>query len=152
LGGDKIMNELYRTIKFGHINEALDIIMKSNFNDIRDTLLEVAYDTQSIIPYTIMCHLISKEEDAEFHYFASVLLSHPLCHLPGAYQSALYHTREAMKLNPKDLELKEYFISFYYNPEELITKEEACRVAKLILTLAPNNEFAKKFLSELEED
>lgn len=60
------------------------------FADVKSALLQMAYDTGSICTYAFVAHLLAKEQTAERHHLAALLLSHPLCHLPEAYRAGFF--------------------------------------------------------------
>jgi tetratricopeptide (TPR) repeat protein len=142
------MDKLRKCIKDRDFNGALEIVKNSKIEDVEEYLIEVMFETRSIIPYTIICYLISQKEDANLHHAASVMLSQPLCILEGAYQAALFHLKQAIKLDPDNIGFKEFYLFFYHTPDELMTKEEAVDMANLILFKEPNNKTALRFLSE----
>ncbi|MFP7416625.1 hypothetical protein [Priestia filamentosa] len=142
------MEKLYKCIEYGDFNEALEIVQNSRIKDVEETLIKAMFETRSMIPYTIVCHLISHNENASLHHMASVMLSQPLCIIPGSYQCSLFHLKQAMRLDPYNIDLKEYFLFFYGNPDKLITIEEAIDMANFILSVDSNNQTALRFLSE----
>ena len=110
----------------------------------------LVFDHKSLIWYSLICMLLIKKETAELHWIAAFVLSYPLCHLPGAYASALYHTRKAIQLDPNDIELKEFLLLFYEIPDQLVGKEEAIKIANEILEVKPSSSAAKGVLGRMK--
>lgn len=133
-------------VESGDFKEAEKLFFKTDSTKVRDSLLRIGYDKESIVPYSFLCSLLIEHESSELHYLASELLSNPLCFLTGAYNAALYHARMAIELSPNDINYKEYILLFYNIPEKLITKEEAVSIATEILSVNPNSIVAKDIL------
>lgn len=142
-----MQNTFESLIALGDFQEAKKIFFQMKNSEIRDSLLKIGYDTESITPYSFLCSLLIEGESSALHYMASELLSNPLCFLAGAYNAALYHARRAVELSPEDISYKEYILLFYNIPEKLISKEEAICIATEILSVNPNSTVAKDVLS-----
>ena len=124
---------LKRAILDNDFSKFESLIKDISKDTLRDVFMEISFDTVSLLSYSIVCMLLIKNETADLHYLASEILFMPLCHLKGAYEAALYHTRKAIILNPDDITLKEFLLLFYEIPERLISKKEAKDVANEIL-------------------
>ncbi|MCA1032527.1 hypothetical protein LCL95_16060 [Bacillus timonensis] len=133
-------------IMSGDFKEAKVLIEKESGDFLKQIILELGFDEESIGAYSFVFHLITINETSDFHYLASELLSTALCHLPDAYSIALYHARRAIELNPKDVSLKEYLLLFHDIPEQLISKEEAKEIARDIVNIMPNSTVAQNIL------
>jgi hypothetical protein len=133
----------------GKFKEAREMAEKMTVNELTDSLLELAYETDGMMAYTFVNYLIcSAGEDSDLHYLASLLLSQPLCHFDGAYKAALYHARKALELSSNDTDLKVYLLFFHDIPDKLVSKEEAVRLAQDILIDDPENQIAKRILHD----
>jgi len=88
----------------------------------------MTFDHQSILYYTFINDLIVNAEKAIYHYLAPMLLSQPLCHLDGAYQSAYFHAKRAVELDENNIGDKGYLLFFNAIPDQLLTDEEACTI------------------------
>lgn len=135
-------------IMSGDFKEAKVLIEKESGDFLKQIILELGFDEESIGAYSFVSHLITINETSDFHYLASELLSTALCHLPDAYSSALFHARRALELNPKDVSLKEYLLLFHDIPEQLISKEEAKEIARDIVNTMPNSTAARNILKD----
>lgn len=142
--------EAIRTLDF---NQAEQVWKGSgNKKEISDAVLEWSFDTESVVSYTFAQHLIAKNQDnipilMEGHDLAIELLIHPICHIEGAYYSALYHTREMIKLtNHQDLGYLEYLLFLNEVPDHVVPDEEAEKTSRYILSKEPKNLVAKEWL------
>ncbi|USG64640.1 hypothetical protein NDK47_21225 [Brevibacillus ruminantium] len=132
----------------GDLLTAKEQVSKIDFSAFSDLLHELAYDTSDLVCYTFVNFLMySQGERSDLHHLASSLLSHPLCHIEGAYKSALLHSRRASELSPEDVALKEYLLFFHIIPEKLVSKEEAIEIASVVLQVEPNSQVAKDIFS-----
>ena len=140
------MQEVIRKYIYeGNYNLAEEVCGKIEMSAIRDTLLTLAYDTDSICIYSFIRYMISKTDLPAWMELAVEVLIHPLCHIEGAYSIALFHSRELLKLeyNEKNLEM---ILFFYDIPEKLVTRSEAESIARELLTIAPENKVALRVL------
>lgn len=131
--------------------KAESLIKNFSIQKIDESLFTLAYDTGSINPYGFICYLIQKEEKAQYHAIASVLLSHGLVHLPYVFELALFHQKRAITLEPKNIGYKESL--FYFNdiPERILSDKDTIIVARGILELDPVNEQAIRALETISK-
>lgn len=113
---------------------------------VLDTFLEVAFDTDNLAVYEIVCNLIQVEQTAELEEAASLLMSQPFCHHPHAYERAYEHAKRAVELDTRRIDLKEYLLFFNTIPDKLMTDAEANDLAIEILKLRPSSQVAKLHL------
>ena len=140
---------LIRNLNF---KEAFDEINEMPTVDLGMILVEMAHEKSDIRPYTFVLSLIAKDpENSKWHYLASLLLSQPLCHLTGAYETSYYHAQRAELLSPEDMSLKEYLLFFYIIPDRLLDDREAIRISQAILEIDANNQTALSTLVEHEK-
>jgi hypothetical protein len=66
----------------------------------------------------------------------------------GCVSTAYYHAKRAVQIEPSDVASKELLLFLHIVPEQLVSKEEAIRIAKEILEIDPLNKTALNFLSE----
>ncbi|WP_220349917.1 hypothetical protein, partial [Virgibacillus dokdonensis] len=113
------------------------------------SVIDIAFHNSSITNYTFVMSLIIEDEKVEFHGIAFDMLVNPLCHIDGAYYTALYHAKRCVELtNQQDVGYLTNLLFLHDVPETVVSEKEAFNVAKKILTLDPNNEIANEFMSE----
>lgn len=143
-----MINKLKEYIIDGKFIEAEEMIQYVSCEELENILYNLAYDSGSICPYSFACYLAMKEKQAEYHYIASIILSMGLNHLSGSYHVALFHAREALKLEPNLLKYKEYLLFFYHTPDELLSHDEAISLSKEILLENSKSEIALNIINK----
>lgn len=132
---EKMMNEMLKEYLLqGKYIEAAEICKAMNQNDIRETMMSIAYDTESICVYSFTQYMIRKTNKEMWIELAIEIMLNPLCFVEGAYSVALFHARE-MLLMKRNVENLNRILFFYDIPEKLISKEEAQAIAKEILKM-----------------
>lgn len=139
--------DIEQLILNGFFEKAKLILESHNINYIREKLLKISYDTGNIITYTFINSILYTNETAELHYCASELLCMPLCHIEGAYESALFHARKAIELDPEDISYKEYILFFSRLPKKIISDDEIIKYARDVLEEIPDNKAALDVLN-----
>lgn len=139
--------KIKKLILDGNFDEAQKNIKSFDIELIRELLIELCYETENIIVYSFLYNMLCKNESAAVHYIASELLSMPLCHVEGAYNSALFHGRRAIELDPHNISYKEYILLFYNLPEQLISEYEAKKFAQEVIEKMPNSKVALDILN-----
>lgn len=109
--------------------------------ELRDVILNIAYETESISVYGFIVYMIQKREKTEWIKLAIDVLINPLCFIEGAYSIALFHARELLGYD-RNVENLERILFFYNIPEKLIDDVEAYRIAEEILSMEPDNKVA----------
>lgn len=144
----EVKEKLYQLLSDGKIDEAgaliKDIDEELLNEEIQDVLLEISFNKQSIVPYTVILKLLLENERANLHAFASTLLSNPLCWIEGAYCAGLYHQRRAVELEPENVAFKEYLLSYNSLPDKILDDKEALEIRKQILKIDPMNKTVKQ--------
>ncbi|MEK4564665.1 hypothetical protein MKX54_08355 [Alkalihalobacillus sp. FSL R5-0424] len=98
-----------------------------------------------------MC-LLSEDETVSLHSLATKLLIHPLCHMEGAYFSALYHVRRSLELTSyQSIEDLEMLLFLSEVPDQVVSIEEATDAANKIIALEPTNQIAKEFMKKIKK-
>ena len=113
--------------------------------EIRDLMMNVAYDTENLSVYGFIQYMIRRTKNANWIKLAVDIMLNPFSFMEGAYSVALYHARELilMERNIKNLER----LLFFYNiPEKLINDEEAKNIAEEILKTDANNKVAQDII------
>ncbi|MEN2777190.1 hypothetical protein [Acetivibrio clariflavus] len=112
----------------GEFLKAKSIMECITKEQLEKALFEIGCDEGSICAYSFICFLLLENESVEYHCMASELLSIAFPHIYGGYQSALYHIRRAIELDPNDKELKRELLLFNDIPEKLVSDEEARQI------------------------
>ncbi len=139
-----MIEHLKKDLLQGNYKEAELKCKDMDFDTIKDILITLAYDTESICVYSFVQFMIIQTKNASWIELAIDIMINPLCFIEGAYSVALFHSRELLFIeeNVKNLER----IIFFYNiPEQLIDEEEAKLISKKILKIEPNNEVALRW-------
>lgn len=129
----------------GKYKEAAEICKDMDTESIRDTIMDIAYDTESLCVYSFVQYMIHQTGNISWIKLAIDIMLHPLCFMEGAYSVALFHARELLTAQ-KSVENLERILFFYHIPEKLIEEEEAQYIAKEILLMEPDNEAALSVL------
>lgn len=108
---------------------------------LRDVMMDIAYETESVNVYGFLSYMMRKHENEEWLKLAVDILLNPLCFMEGAYSVALFHARELLSIN-RNAENLEKLLFFYNIPEKLIDKEEAYFLAEELLNIEPDNKVA----------
>lgn len=70
--------------------------------------------------------------------------------MPGAYQTALYHSRRSIELNPAQIKLKTKLLMLNHVPEKVVSNDEARIIAHEVLQAYPENALAISTLEYIE--
>jgi len=146
-----MLENLRESLRRGDISNIIQISRDLDFSEtqIRDIFLSAAIEAQSIIPYTVLCGILIKEETSLLHAFASYMLSSVLCWIEGAYFAGYYHQKKAIELAPDDVKHKEFMLMYNSIPDKPLSDEDALILRKEILKTSPNSEIVKNhFASE----
>ncbi len=150
------MNNIEQKIKGlildGNFLEANQLLYKIDLDKLASILLDIGYDEESICAYSFVCFLMLKKETKEYHSLASDILIHAFPHLIGGYKTALYHLRQAIKIDPNDIDLEEMLIFFHNIPEKLVSLEEAVKTATKVLEKKPDSNPAKRILLDYKNE
>lgn len=146
--GNKLIENFKQNLLQNNYKNAEDISQKLSFREVFETIDRLAFDTKDISLYTFVVSLLLKKETAELHYLASNLLAMPFCFLEGGYVASLYHARKALELDPENINYKEYLLTFYNLPDQIMTKEEALKLAREVLKIYPDSGFALRIINE----
>lgn len=146
---NSIREDLKKAIVTGKFDDARTLIINFSTNELSEVLCVIADDTKSIIVYTFICYLLIDKELPKYHIIAAEILSVPLFSIPGAYNTALYHVKRALELDPDNIYYKESLLFFYSIPDRLISRDEALEIAREIIKVDPTNVVALDIISEI---
>lgn len=152
---------LKQLIESGEFEQAIEYVIQIDAADLVEILVDTAYelsDFDSISIYFLVEELLQIQENAMLHEVASSILTNVFPLRAGAYNRALYHMRQAVRLSPDNIRMKEGLLFFFDIPEHLLADEEARVIAKdvladfsdsipaknVLMTLTKQNKTAKK--------
>lgn len=128
-------------IEQGKYIELEEICKEMDISKLRDVMLNIAYETESISVYGFIVYMTQKKDDVEWIKLAIDVLLNPLCFIEGSYSIALFHARELLSYD-KNVENLERILFFYNIPEKLVDDAEAYRIAEEILAIETDNKAA----------
>ena len=139
--------KIKQLILAGNFFEAKASLNELEWGIVKDVLFMIGYSEKSLCANSFVCFLLLEKETIELHMLAiDLLVGNFACLIAGSYETAVYHARKAMQLNPDDIELGEALLFLNKFPEKPVSDEEAMLVAKKILEKNPSNEFAQEIL------
>jgi hypothetical protein len=147
--GKYCIEEIKNLICNGNFGEVKKIVDNYSIEELSDVLCRVADDVKSIIVYSFVNFLLIDKELPEYHIIAAGLFSIPLFSIPGAYNVALYHVRRALELDSLSVEYREALLFFYDIPDQLVSREEALKVAQEIIKEKPDSSAALHIIDEI---
>lgn len=133
-----MIKKLEEKLLQGRYADAEKICKKMSMKDVRNMVMNIAYNTESICVYSFTQYMIHKTERIEWMELAIDVMINPLCFFEGAYSVALFHSREILEVE-KSIENLERILFFYHIPEKLLSIEEAKEIAEEILKVDPTN-------------
>jgi hypothetical protein len=141
-GSNNMEKKIKELILGGDFLEAGKYVAKIDFTILRNILLDIGYNEESICAYSFVCFLILEKETVQYHCLASEILNNAFPHLVGGYESSMYHIKRSLELCPDNVELKENLLFFNDIPQKLLSDEEAKKVSKEILQKKPDSKVA----------
>lgn len=145
--GDTVMKQSLLKLLVAHeYAKASEIFFSQSEEDGKEVLVDLAYETENESMYSFVCYLLEQKKSVFLHALAAELLIHPLVFLDDAYLTAMYHVRQAIDLEPNNVELMELMIFFSMTPDQVLSREAAEEYAKRILSIEPNNKAALQFI------
>ncbi len=91
-------SKLYDTIMKVDFKQAEKIFMKMSSEEQREIIVQLAYNTESMIIYAFVQYINQKDENVLFHEIEFDMLTNALCHVEGAYQMAFFHNQRLLEL------------------------------------------------------
>ena len=140
----KELSELLIAGKFDEV-EILCNGMKPD--EIADIMLKSAYETESITAYGFAAYMNERHDKKTWLKIMFDLLINPLCFMEGAYALAAVHARELISIE-ESIENMEKLLFIYNSPENVISKDEAKKIAEKMLDIEAQNEVALSVLKE----
>ncbi|UNP77232.1 hypothetical protein MN033_03270 [Bacillus nitratireducens] len=145
-----MLKKLENLITSADFEEAEKLFKNNSFEDFSEKILYVTYENSSIINYSFINYLLTKKESNDLHDLAFDLLINPLCHIEGAYHSALYHAKKSAELTKEENVDSLLQLLFLHSvPDKLISDTKAIEICNKILELDASNEIAKETIKEL---
>jgi hypothetical protein len=128
-----IETKLKELIASGNFLEAKKMLPHIAHKKLAATLFDIGYHDENNCAYAFVCFVMLEDETVNYHCLASEIMTLAFPHLNGGYETALFHIRRAMELDPSDIELDETLLFFHSLPNKLVSDEEAQRVAVKLL-------------------
>lgn len=150
----KLAETLKQLIESGEFEQAIEYVKQLDADDLVQILVDTAYelsDFDSISIYFLVEELLQIQETTMLHEVASSILTNVFPLRAGAYNRALYHMRQAARLSPDNIRIKEGLLLFFDIPEHLLADEEARLIAKDVLAEFPDSLPAKNVLMMLSK-
>ena len=126
--------KLKKLVLEGFYHEAENLMLTIPLNAQRDIIMDLAYDTESIAIYGFLRYMLEKNKTKYLLEMTIDVMINPLCFVEGAYEVALFHTRELLKID-FSVETMEKVIFFHDIPEKLVEEKEAEAVAREIIKI-----------------
>ncbi|MGN5652312.1 hypothetical protein [Bacillus sp. Brlt_9] len=145
-----MLKNLENLITSAAFEEAEKLFKNNNFEQFSEEILYVTYENSSITKYSFINYLLMKKESSDLHDLSFDLLVNPLCHIEGAYYSALYHAKKSVELTKEENVDSLLQLLFLHSvPDKLISDTKAIEICNKILELDASNEIAKETIKEL---
>ncbi|AJG57800.1 hypothetical protein ACT7CX_17565 [Bacillus cereus] len=145
-----MLKNLENLITSANFEEVEKLFENNNFEEFSEEILYVTYENSSITKYSFINYLLMKKESSDLHDLAFDLLVNPLCHIEGAYHSALYHAKKSVELTKEENVDSLLQLLFLHSvPNKLISDTKAIEICNKILELDASNEIAKETIKEL---
>ncbi|MCU4798047.1 hypothetical protein OB971_23820 [Bacillus cereus] len=145
-----MLKKLENLITSADFEEVEKLFKNNNFEEFPEEILYVTYENSSITKYSFINYLLMKKESSDLHNLAFDLLVNPLCHIEGAYHSALYHAKKSVELTKEENVDSLLQLLFLHSvPDKLISDTKAIEICNKILELDASNEIAKETIKEL---
>lgn len=91
--------KLKKLVLEGFYHEAENLMLTIPLNAQRDIIMDLAYDTESIAIYGFLRYMLEKNKTKYLLEMTIDVMINPLCFVEGAYEVALFHTRELLKID-----------------------------------------------------
>ncbi len=138
----KKLEVLVECILKGNFKEAEDVLVSITEQTYAGCLASIDFNKANMMLYTFACYLIAKDESVDNHLLAVGLLQTIINYFEGAYDSAYYHAKRALELEPDNIVCMQTILCFYKMPDHPIYEEEAVPLALKILEREPDSQGA----------
>lgn len=139
---DKII-QLIREMEF---DKAYLLMYSLSLEDKWEVLSTDLYDEDPKIIYVFLLYLIATDgNEAEWQYYCCLYLIYCNPFFDDAMRLAAWHIKQAIRLNPKNIEYKKQVISVFYSySEQYFSSEEYYQYAIDVLKVEQDNSHAEK--------
>ena len=136
----KILTDLLLSSK---LDKAADFILElkeKNDTDL-DTLIYLSSDLEEagLVAYSLTQELFNRDNDPIWHKLSRDILSNNLCHIPGAYATALFHAKLYCDFVPTNEAALETYLDIGTNRTKILSQEEKNAICKRLRNLNPEN-------------
>ncbi|GGB01192.1 hypothetical protein ERX37_08795 [Macrococcus hajekii] len=133
----------------GQFERVRQLMTEHDFMEFEEAFIGAAQNTESVLFYTFIVEEMKKNETAELHDLAFLLLVYPLSELTDAFKAAYYHAERSVQLTEsKEVKSLLQLLFLYTVPEPVLTDRQAYQVAKQILVLDPHNKIARDLMKK----
>lgn len=128
----------YSYIAHAEYEKAASLFCQTDRTQIKDALMMIAYETESIAVVGFALYLFGHTGDYFWYDCIISLLLNPLCHIEGAYSLAFRYAKTVLahERNADNLLQVLFFNSI---PEKLLSDADALRIAEEIIALCPDH-------------
>lgn len=141
-------SEITMLINEGKYDLAFDIIENNDIDGIRNTILEISYDTESISVLGFSIFALNYTNDEFWFELVIEILLNVFSFIEGAYSMAFYYSRKVSEMNRSKENLIR-LLFFYELPEKLLKDDEAAEIANEILLMDSSDMIANEVLSKI---
>lgn len=133
----------------GEFESLKQLMSETDFMDFEEAYISSAHEVESTMFYTCILDMMKREETAELHDLAFLLLVYPLSDVKGALDSAYYHAEASIKLTDgKEVKSLLQMLLLHAVPEPVISDKKAMEISRQILKLDPSNNVARNVLKD----
>lgn len=143
-------DNLYKVIDLieeGEYDLAYDLSKRVNMKLLSRKIIDRSISTESFSFLDFAFFRLAKKETAAIHIEIAEMLMMAYCYYCDAYETAYYHIKRAMKLEPYNTANQEALLELYNNSDGVLSQKEALKIAKEVIKRKPYSRCAKKILS-----
>lgn len=141
-------NEIGKQILNMQYKKAYQLMHSLSIEEKWEILSTDLYDEDPKIIYSFLLYLISVDgNEAEWQYYCYLYLVYCNPFFDDTMRLASWHIKQAIRLDPSNIEYKGQVISIFYSyPEQFFSYEEYYQYAQDVLRKDDDNQNAKKIL------